>query len=367
MRWPERRAAVNLDRLDLNLLVALRALLEERHVTRAGARIGLSQPAMSAALARLRRHFADELLVRKGNRYELTPLGAALRDPAANAYAMLERLFAARTGFDPATERHEFTLLSSDYGVAVFGTALARAVQRVAPRVPLHFRQVTPEAVDKPESGLGGVDGMLMPHGIVSGLPAVDLYEDEWICLVAADNREVGERLTMDDLARLPWAVYQRAYDTPVNRQLVDARAGAPGGGVGAELPAAALARRGHPPGRHRAAAARPPAPPRRAGAAAAVPVPRGHAARGAVVAPGAHAQRGPRLAARHRRGDRRHPARSRHPSPARLTGPARRTAGATGPGLEGRLGPAWRRPGDDRVTPRRHPAFVHSYMYMCT
>lgn len=220
MRWPERRAAVNLERLDLNLLVALRALLEERHVTRAGARIGLSQPAMSAALARLRRHFADELLVRKGNRYELTPLGAALRDPAANAYAMLERLFAARTGFDPATERHEFTVLSSDYGVAVFGTALARAVQRVAPRVTLHFRQVTPEAVDKPESGLGGVDGMLMPHGIISGLPAVDLYEDEWICLVAADNHEVGERLTMDDLARLPWAVYQRAYDTPVNRQL---------------------------------------------------------------------------------------------------------------------------------------------------
>jgi len=220
MRWPERRAAVNLERLDLNLLVALRALLEERHVTRAGARIGLSQPAMSAALARLRRHFADELLVRKGNRYELTPLGAALRDPAANAYAMLERLFAARTGFDPATERHEFTLLSSDYGVAVFGTALARAVQRVAPRVTLHFRQVTPEAVDKPESGLGGVDGMLMPHGVLSDVPAVELYRDEWVCLVAADNPEVGDRITIDDLARLPWAVYQRTFDTPVNRQL---------------------------------------------------------------------------------------------------------------------------------------------------
>ena len=64
----------------MNLVVALRALLTERNVTRAGQRIGLSQPATSAALARLRRHFGDELLVRKGAGYELTALGAVLLD-----------------------------------------------------------------------------------------------------------------------------------------------------------------------------------------------------------------------------------------------------------------------------------------------
>lgn len=64
---------MNLAKLDLNLVLALRALLEERNVTRAGARIGLSQPATSAALARLRRHFDDDLLARDGNRYVLTP------------------------------------------------------------------------------------------------------------------------------------------------------------------------------------------------------------------------------------------------------------------------------------------------------
>jgi hypothetical protein len=63
---------VNLSRLDLNLVVALRALLEERNVT--GQRVGLSQPAMSAALARLRRHFDDDLLARVGGHYELTAL-----------------------------------------------------------------------------------------------------------------------------------------------------------------------------------------------------------------------------------------------------------------------------------------------------
>jgi DNA-binding transcriptional LysR family regulator len=211
---------VKLERLDLNLLVALCALLEERNVTRAGERIGLSQPAMSAALARLRRHFSDELLVRQGNRYEPTPLAVSLRAPAANAYAMLERLFTSRADFNPATERHEFTLLSSDYAIAVFGVELARAFQTLAPAVKLHFRHVTSDIVENPESGLGGVDGMLMPHGVISDLPAVELYRDEWVCLVAADNPEVGELITMADLARLPWVVYQRPFDAPVNRQL---------------------------------------------------------------------------------------------------------------------------------------------------
>ena len=81
--------------LDLNLLLSLRALLVERNVTRAAAALGLSQPAVSAALARLRRHFGDELLVRVGNRYELTPLALRLVDRAESAVAGIERVFSA--------------------------------------------------------------------------------------------------------------------------------------------------------------------------------------------------------------------------------------------------------------------------------
>ena len=73
---------MNLASLDLNLLVSLDALLQERSVTRAAARMGLSQPALSASLARLRRHFGDELLTRVGNEYRLTPLAVQLRDLA---------------------------------------------------------------------------------------------------------------------------------------------------------------------------------------------------------------------------------------------------------------------------------------------
>ncbi|GAA3617536.1 LysR family transcriptional regulator [Nonomuraea rosea] len=211
---------MNLASLDLNLLIALRALLEELNVTKAGRRIGLSQPAMSAALARLRHHFADELLVRQGNRYELTPLGNALRAPAANAYAMLERLFTSRADFHPATEQHDFTLLSSDYAIAVFGAELARILHTEAPGVRLHFQHVPPGVAEHAGALLSGVDGLLMPHGVIGDLPAVELYRDEWVCLVSDDHPGLGDRITMDDLARLPWVIYQRAFDATVARQL---------------------------------------------------------------------------------------------------------------------------------------------------
>ncbi|WP_119729944.1 LysR family transcriptional regulator [Thermomonospora amylolytica] len=211
---------MNLASLDLNLLVALRALLEERNVTRAGRRIGLSQPATSAALARLRHHFGDPLLVRTGNSHELTPLGTALRAPAAAACDLLERLFNSRADFDPATGRREFTLLASDYAIAVFGAGLARAVHDRAPGVRLHFRHVGTEVIEDTDTALSAVDGVLMPHGVISGLPTVELYRDRWVCLVSGDHPEIGDEITLDDLARLPWVVYRRPFDTPVTRQL---------------------------------------------------------------------------------------------------------------------------------------------------
>ncbi|MEU4443204.1 LysR substrate-binding domain-containing protein [Actinosynnema sp. NPDC050801] len=64
------------------------------------------------------------------------------------------------------------------------------------------------------------MDGLLLPHGVIDGFPAVELFADRWVCLVADDNTEVGDELALDDLARLPWAVYQRTYDAPVARQL---------------------------------------------------------------------------------------------------------------------------------------------------
>ena len=211
---------MNLAGLDMNLVVALRALLEERNVTRAGQRIGLSQPAMSAALARLRRHFGDELLSRDGGRYELTALGTVLLDRTRTACDMLERVFASQPQFDPAHEEREFTLLASDYAVVVFGVPLAALLHTRAPRVRLTFRQPPAAIADDPAALLSTVDGLLMPHGVISNLPAVELYRDSWKCVVACDNPAVGDQLTLEQLADLPWAAYQRTFDATVARQL---------------------------------------------------------------------------------------------------------------------------------------------------
>jgi DNA-binding transcriptional LysR family regulator len=203
---------MDLPGIDLNLLVALRALLRERNVTRAGESIGLSQPATSAALARLRRHFGDELLARDGGRYVLTPLGASLLDQAEVALRYVEHTFAARPVFDAGTSDREFTVIMSDYALTVLGPELFRQLERQAPDVRLRIRSTTVEAVEDAPAALRTADLMVLPRGFVADLPSEELYRDRWVCVCAADNRLVGDTLTREDLGRLRWIV---TYDTP--------------------------------------------------------------------------------------------------------------------------------------------------------
>jgi DNA-binding transcriptional LysR family regulator len=208
--------------LDLNLLVALDALLSEASVTRAAARLRLSQPALSASLAKLRRHFSDELLRRVGNSYELTPLAVQLKHRTGFALDAVGKVFASQPVFDPAQGGREFRLLGSDYAMAVVGQAVSRLFAERAPGLRLRITPHSNAVVDNAAEALRTVDGMLLPHGFLSGLPYTDLYEDSYVCLVASDNERVGDRLTMDDLAALPWVLtYQgpTAY-TPAARQL---------------------------------------------------------------------------------------------------------------------------------------------------
>src|SRR5512134_3427954 len=106
---------MNLAQIDLNLLVALDALLSERHVTRAADRVGLSQPAMSGALARLRIMFHDELLVRVGREYQPTALALDLQEPLRQLLQLAEETVQRRPSFDPACDRRVFTVVASDY------------------------------------------------------------------------------------------------------------------------------------------------------------------------------------------------------------------------------------------------------------
>jgi LysR family transcriptional regulator, mexEF-oprN operon transcriptional activator len=105
---------INLGRLDLNLLVALDALLAERSVTRAAARVGLGQSAMSYNLARLRHLFADELLTRSPDGMRPTPRALALIEPVRLALAQIQSLVLPEKPFDAATAERVFRIGLSD-------------------------------------------------------------------------------------------------------------------------------------------------------------------------------------------------------------------------------------------------------------
>ncbi|MEU4564290.1 LysR family transcriptional regulator [Actinoplanes sp. NPDC023936] len=191
--------------LDLNLLISLDALLRERSVTRAAQRLGLTQPTLSAALARLRRHFGDELLVRAGNSYELTPLAERLTESTAQALSWTDRVFRTQPGFDAEHADHEFTLVLTDGHLATFGRVLADLVRAQAPGVRLRFVHSNQEIVQGPVDGLRPVDGILLPQGLLAKVPALDLYEDRWMCVVSAGAGSGA--LTRDDLATRPWVI----------------------------------------------------------------------------------------------------------------------------------------------------------------
>lgn len=259
--------------LDLNMLVSLDALLQERSVSRAAARLGLSQPSLSASLARLRRHFRDDLLARVGNRYELTPLAEQLAELTTSALAAVARVFASDPDFDPATAEREFTVLVSDYAISVLGPGLAALLPQ-APNVRLRLHQIPTPAVNATGQALRDVDAMVFPHGYLSDLPSQQLFTDRWVCIVAAGHPDIGEKLTMTDLEELPMVVAHHAGLLHACGQAAQhAGRAAPGAAGGRNLPGPAVSRgrrqrRGADPG-----ATGPAARPRRPGPHPALPL----------------------------------------------------------------------------------------------
>src|SRR5579864_1683308 len=130
---------MNLAALDLNLLVALEALLEETSVGRAADRVGLSQPAMSHALKRLRLLLGDPLLVRVGTRMQLTARGEALRDPVKDVLSRVRDLLITEK-FDPTRSTRTFQLFVSDYASDLLLPLLRKQLEREAPGISIRVQ-----------------------------------------------------------------------------------------------------------------------------------------------------------------------------------------------------------------------------------
>ena len=193
--------------IDLNLLLTLRALLEEENVTHAGARLGLSQPSMSIALGRLRRHYKDELLIRDGRNYGLTPLAKALLPSVIESIRLLESTFGQAEPFTPATCDRVFSLIMSDYAVTVLIEPLLRRVAEEAPQVGLKLSPIPPDMQDS-ERGLREHDLLVAPMGFAFPGDCEVIFRDRWVCIVDPANPRLRDGwLSLEDIGALPHAV----------------------------------------------------------------------------------------------------------------------------------------------------------------
>ncbi|WP_159501496.1 LysR family transcriptional regulator [Microbacterium sp. 18062] len=206
---------------DLNLLIPLRALLEEANVTRAGQRVQLGQSSMSSALSRLRAVFDDELLVRVGRDYELTPFARLLLPQVQATVPLLERVLSNEPHPDPRTARRTLTLMVTDYGIMRLRGALA-GILAEAPGIQLDLLPL-PERPMESERDLVTHDFVIGVPGIGIDGPHLPLLEDEYVCLLDADNPALRDgALSFDDFVALPQAVAQfgRLHFTPADRRL---------------------------------------------------------------------------------------------------------------------------------------------------
>ncbi|WP_225642571.1 LysR family transcriptional regulator [Bradyrhizobium australafricanum] len=204
-------ATMNLAAIDLNLLVAFEALMEERHVTRAAERIGLAQPSMSSALRRLRALFADELFLRAGAGMQPTEKALALAGPIGEALRQIRSVLVPDQAFDPAIARRRITIAATDYGDLVVVPELTRLLRIEAPGIDLAVRPLTDATVALAKLERGELDALIGGH-----LPESPrcvrhrLFEERFVCVRDARTNR-SERLGLEDYATLPHALFSAA------------------------------------------------------------------------------------------------------------------------------------------------------------
>lgn len=204
------------NKLDLNLLVVLNALLTERSISRAAEKIYLSQPATSNALARLRDYFKDDLLVSSGRQLLLTPRAKELIDPVREVLMRIDTTIAAQPQFDPATETRTFTLLVSDYTTTVLVPALLAALYREAPGLRINLRDQSGRPGEVLEQG--DADFLVIPSQFIAkDHPSAALFEEDYLCVTWKENSRVKERLTFDDYLACGHVIATFANSNPLS------------------------------------------------------------------------------------------------------------------------------------------------------
>lgn len=204
-------------KLDLNLLVALDALLRERSISRAAEHLHLSQSAMSSSLARLRTYFEDDLLVHVGRKLELTSRAEVLKDAVRDILMRVDTTIATPPQFDPSASDRRFQLAVSDYTAATLIPHLLALAEKQSRSVRFDLIPVPGRPQRALESGDADLMVISRPYALPDH-PTETLYEEEVCCVVCSDSRfaRAGE-LTLEQYeAAGHVAVQPPAMDKPI-------------------------------------------------------------------------------------------------------------------------------------------------------
>lgn len=192
---------MELHELDLNLLVVFNQLIVDRRVSKAAESLGVSQPAVSNSLAKLRRLFGDELFLRTAHGMEPTPFAEQLAESVGYALAMIHSGVNQRTNFEPATARRAFTIGMTDVGEIYFLPALIERLRREAPGVTLStVRNTTVNLRDEMESGKVDLAIGLLPQ-LKAGFFQRRLFMQSYVCLMRRGHRLDKRSISLADFA----------------------------------------------------------------------------------------------------------------------------------------------------------------------
>jgi DNA-binding transcriptional LysR family regulator len=217
------RRAMRFHGLDLNLLVALDALLTHQNVTRAAEQLNLSQSALSGALARLREHFDDELVVPIGRRMEPTPLARTLAEPLHEILLKTKSLVTATPTFDPQTSNRRISIIASDYSTEIFMLDLVTDLARKAPGIKIGLEEHTTETFEK--FNRGEINLRIIPKCFAfDGHPNERLFDEKYVCVAWKGQQTDRGLLTLEQYQSLQHVVrYSRgALQTTFDQQFLD-------------------------------------------------------------------------------------------------------------------------------------------------
>lgn len=192
---------MDIRRVDLNLLLVFDALIEEGNLTRAGFRLGLSQPAVSHSLGKLRKLTGDPLFVRVPSGMEPTPFAQRVAPSVRSGLQMLTSALSGDERFDPATCDRTFQILMSDIGEMAYLPRLLTHLSTAAPRLNVRVLQLPREAYAEAFTS-GEVDlaiGFL--PGLKAGFYQQTLFEDTYTCLLRAGHPRIGNRMTLEEFS----------------------------------------------------------------------------------------------------------------------------------------------------------------------